>query len=81
MWCVALVLTAGLLVQGTSVVPVLAFDRASGESRSLVPLDEELAGAVPLHKLPADRARTGEREQLGQLTPDRRGNAPKHAGI
>ena len=40
-------------MQGTSGVLVLASDRASGEGRSLVPLDEELAGAVPLHMLPA----------------------------
>ena len=51
--CIKLVAAAGLHVQGTSGVPVLASDRASGEGRSLVPLDEELEGAVPLHMLPA----------------------------
>ena len=51
--CIELVAAAGLHVQGTSGVPVIASDRASGEGRSLVPLDEELAGAVPLHMLPA----------------------------
>ena len=44
---------ADLLVQGTSAAPVLAFDQATGEDRSLVPLGEELARAVPLNMQPA----------------------------